>query len=110
MWPRINRLQIGADGPSPLAPRELLQECEAVARTLRGWQVDTVDVAGLRLDASRRSRLGFADRVRVVVGEPLRLEVTGRAPRWRLERLARDYLDAAGLAAQKRRRGQEAGT
>jgi hypothetical protein len=110
MWPRINRVQIGPTERFDLEAQALLEECEAVARTRAGWTVDLVAVAQGRIDASRRSRLGLLDRVTVQVGESIGLEVAGRGPRWRLNRLADGYLRAVRAAVARRRRGQEAGT
>lgn len=108
MWPSVSRLEW--EVRFDLGVQEALEECEAVARTLHRWVVEDVDVAGGRIEAVRRSRLGFVDRVTVWVGESVRVEVRGRAPRWRLERTLRRYLREVGEAMEKRRDGREAGS
>jgi uncharacterized protein (DUF1499 family) len=76
MWPLINDVQTGGTPRYPdlqpqrfvLDPHTTLEECEAVARTLRRWTVVTVEVAERRIEAIYKTRLmGFEDDVTIRV-------------------------------------------
>jgi len=115
MWPSINHLENGPPERLQPGPGEVLQECEAVARTLPRWTVAEVDVSGGQIRAERRSRLGWRDRISVRVeadgdGSAVTVAVRGRAPAWRLERVLEGYLVEVRRAVELRRTGREAGT
>ncbi len=77
MWPLINDVETGATTQYPdiqpqtfvLDPHTTLEECEAVARTLRRWTVVTVEIAERRIEAIYRTKvIGFKDDVTIRVG------------------------------------------
>lgn len=115
MWPSINHLETGLPERFDLPQLEVLQECEAVARSLHRWVVDEVDVPAGRIEATRLSRLGWQDRVIVGVvedgaGAAVTVAVRGRAPGRKLDRVLESYLSEVRGAVAKRKAGQEAGT
>lgn len=94
MYKLINDVETGKTPEHPecqpqrfsLDPHTVLEECEAVARTLKRWTVTGVDVPGRQIEAVYRTFVGFKDDITIRVEDEAEDAVVQMRSRSRLGR------------------------